>query len=165
MLRFPRTEPTFAQQQQKLIAAGARNLSVERVIDSSRSDTCLSSVSPAPWPSESLMILKRSRSNTQTANGLPLADGVLQAFDEQHAIRDSRQGIVRCLALQFEIDMRKRLVALLEHVNRIAQLLAPVVQPQPQCAAEHAEQHAAAQGRDEAQPNETPHRGRVLRDR
>jgi hypothetical protein len=41
---------------------------------------------------------------------------------------NSRQGIVSCLALQFEIRVGERLVPFLQHVNRVAQLLAPVMQ-------------------------------------
>ena len=138
------------QQQQKFIAAGSRD-GVRRSQDRQQALGNVFEQRIAGAVAQRIVDdLEAVQIEYAYRERLAVVDGMVQALHEQHAIGNSRQRIVSCLALQFEIRVGERFVPLLEHVNGVAKLLAPVMQPKPQHAAEYAEQYASAQGGHEA---------------
>ena len=77
-----------------------------RTADSSRRATAISSWSPTWWPSESLTSLKRSRSRNRTAaaarrrRALGAADRLVEAVEEQHAVRQAGERVVQRVVLE-----------------------------------------------------------------
>ena len=74
-----------------------------------RSATTSSRRSPAPWPSESLMILKLSRSTNSTATSSPpLGDRLVQALQEERPVRQAGERVVVRLVVELALDALAR---------------------------------------------------------
>ena len=69
-------------------------VSTPRTTRCKRSVTAQSSASPTGWPSESLTLLKRSRSRNMTASLSPRAERLLHLVAEQHAVRQIGERVV-----------------------------------------------------------------------
>ena len=128
-------------------------VSPARNASDSRAATAISSSSPRAWPSESLIVLKPSRSRNNTPTAVPERDGPLlglpQPVHEQRAVRQLGQRVVQRTVhrVRVVVRVRQRQRGVLgERHHRLA--LVDAVEPRaPRSDGEHAARLAVAQHR------------------